>query len=237
MEHRRIDKVMTREVVRVRPEATFKEVAALLAEHRISGMPVVDADGKVVGVVSESDLMARQAEQGADWLRVVRPGRRRPSLRRTRRAAAAKARAVAAGQLMSKPAVTVRPDDTVTEAARSMAGHGVERLPVVDADGRLVGIVTRSDLLGVFLRSDAQIRADVVDEVLVRGMWIAPNTIEVTVHQGVVTLTGQLEQPAEVEVLRWMTGQVDGVVAVVDQLTWRHDDRRPGLSEDRLRRR
>lgn len=197
MKHRKIGNVMTGDVVRVGSGASPAEVTELLARHRIGGLPVVDEDDKVIGVVSGADLHA-----GSD--------------------------ARTAGQLMSRPAVTVRPRDSVVDAARTMARYGVERLPVIDEEDRLIGIVTRRDLLRVFLRPDHEIRAEVIDEVLVRSLWLPPQTVDVTVTDGVVWLEGQLERHSEVPIVIRMAGQVDGVVAVVDRLTYRVEDARPG---------
>ncbi|MGW3565933.1 CBS domain-containing protein [Streptomyces sp. NPDC000941] len=196
MKHRKIGNVMTDEVVRVGSGASPHEVTELLARYRIGGLPVVDEDEKVVGVVSGADLRAGSAARTA-------------------------------GQLMSRPAITVRPQDSVVDAARTMARHGVERLPVIDEEDRLIGIVTRRDLLGVFLRPDHEIRAEVIDEVLVRSLWLLPHAVDVTVTDGVVRLEGQLERHSEVPIAVRMTGQVDGVVAVVDRLTYRVDDAAP----------
>lgn len=227
MKHRRIENVMTREPVCVSSTASFKEVAETLAEHRISGVPVVDADRKVVGVVSETDLTTRQAALAVGTVHEKRRVRLPFAAGRNARRTAVKATAANAGGLMTAPAVTIGTDASVTEAARSMAEHRVDRLPVVD-DGRLVGIVTRSDLLKVFLRPDADIRAEVVDGVLVRGLWLRPTDVQVTVHQGVVTLSGRLEYRGDAEIARHMASHVDGVVKVVDQLTWHVDNAGPG---------
>ncbi|MEU9188906.1 CBS domain-containing protein [Streptomyces sp. NPDC048484] len=232
MKHSKVGSVMTSEVVRATYGTPFKEVARLLAEHRISGLPVVGDDGKVIGVISETDLMARQAqtpdplkpERRFDW-RKLTPGVR---ARRT------KARARTAGQLMSEPAVTIRSDGTVVEAARVMAHRRVERLPVVDEEERLVGIVTRRDVLQVFLRPDTEIRAAVVDEALVKALWLSPDAIGVDVHQGVVTLTGQLDRRSAVAMVVHMCRATDGVVAVVDQLTYRFDDSRLRQDENSM---
>lgn len=194
MKHRKIGNVMTDDVVRVGHGASSEEVGALLERHRIGGLPVVDEDDKVVGVITGTDL--------ADG-------------------------AVSAGQLMSRPAVTVRPQDSIVDAARSMARHRVERLPVVDEEDRLIGIVTRRDLLRVFLRPDDEIREEVIDEVLVRSLWLRPQSVTVTVTDGVVRLEGELDRHSEVPIAVRMAGQVDGVVAVVDRLTYRMDDSRP----------
>lgn len=201
MKHRKIGNVMTDDVVRVGHGVSSEEVGRLLRRHRIGGLPVVDEDDKVVGVITGTDLAAGRADR-ADG-------------------------AVPAGQLMSRPAVTVRPQDTIVDAARSMARHRVERLPVVDEEDRLIGIVTRRDLLRVFLRPDDEIREEVIDEVLVRSLWLGPQSVAVTVTDGVVRLEGELDRHSEVPIAVRMAGQVDGVVAVVDRLTYRVDDSRP----------
>ncbi|MFI0817634.1 CBS domain-containing protein [Streptomyces sp. NPDC021098] len=195
MKHRKIGNVMTDDVVRVGHGASSEEIGALLERHRIGGLPVVDEDDKVVGVITGTDLMTDEAA----------PAR----------------------QLMSRPAVTVRPQDSIVDAARSMDRHGVERLPVVDEEDRLIGIVTRRDLLRVFLRPDDEIRAEVIDEVLVRSLWLRPQSVAVTVTDGVVRLEGELDRHSEIPIAVRMAGQVDGVVAVVDRLTYRVDDSRP----------
>ena len=227
MKHSKVGALMTSDVVRAEYGTPFKEVALLLAEHRISGLPVVDDDEKVLGVISETDLMTRQADA---------PGPPEPHHRfhwhgwtpgsRSRRT---KARSRTAGRLMSSPAITVHSDATVAEAARVMARRRVERLPVVDDEERLVGIVTRRDLLQVFLRPDPEILTSVRNDVLVRALWLTPYSVDVDVHEGVVTLTGQLERRSECAMAVEMCRQTDGVVAVVDHLTHRFDDswRRP----------
>ncbi|MZE78939.1 CBS domain-containing protein, partial [Streptomyces sp. SID5475] len=153
-------------------------------------------------------------------------------------------RAPTAGELMTSPAVTVRALDSIAHAARTMVRHQVERLPVVDEEDRLVGIVTRRDLLQVFLRPDADIRREIIDEVLVGALWLPPHAIGVTVVGGVVVLEGCLERRSEVPIAEHMAGQVDGVVSVVSHLTHRYDDAkiRPvepalhGLADGWLRR-
>ncbi len=223
MERRTIAEVMTPAVVRVGPGTPFKEITALLAEHHISGLPVTDPDGRVVGVISETDLSTRQARlyQG------IRTGRgrfRMPWRSRAERAADAKARGLTARELMSAPPVTVHPGDSLVAAARTMEQHRIERLPVVDTAGRLVGIVTRRDLLRIFLRPDEEIRDEVVHDVLGRTLWLAPSAVRVTVEDGVVTLEGRLERRSKIPFAVGLTRQVDGVVAVVDRLGWRIDD-------------
>ncbi|MEV0321371.1 CBS domain-containing protein [Streptomyces sp. NPDC050658] len=222
MKHSKIGSVMTGDVVSVRYGTPFKEVARLLSEYRISGLPVIDAEDKVVGVISETDLLVREVE-------APDPYRRRRRLRMPRMTAAArrgrsKATARTAGRLMSTPPVCVHADNTIAEGARRMARDRVERLPVVDDEERLVGIVTRRDLLQVFLRPDDDIRHEVIEEVLVRTLWLAPGAVTISVHNGVVTLDGRLERRSEVSVALHMAREVDGVVAVVNKLSHRLDD-------------
>ncbi|MFI0960803.1 CBS domain-containing protein [Streptomyces sp. NPDC021080] len=242
MRYDKIGSVMTTDVVRAGYGTPFKEVARLLAAHRISGLPVVDEDDKVIGVLSETDLLMHQATTPDPYepehhLRFagLTPGARRQ---------AAKNKARTAGGLMTAPAVTVHADDTIVQAARTMAQKHVERLPVLDEEDRLVGIVTRRDLLQVFLRPDEEIRREVIDEVLVGSLWLSPRSIEVSVTEGVVTLAGSMERKSETEIAVSMTRRIDGVVDVVSHLTHRlddaylrPDDRAPhGVAEDWLRR-
>ncbi|WP_461026089.1 BON domain-containing protein, partial [Streptomyces sparsus] len=137
---------------------------------------------------------------------------------------AARSRARTAGELMTSPAITVGPRASVVAAARLMAARGVERLPVIDEEGRLAGIVTRRDLLGVFLRSDEEIRREVINEVLVHALWLPPQHLRVDVGNGVVTLTGTLPRRSEIRVAERLTERVDGVVSVVADLGYEEDD-------------
>ncbi|WP_320779577.1 CBS domain-containing protein [Streptomyces sp. CRN 30] len=223
MRHDKVGSVMTRDVVRAGATTPFKEVVRLLSEHRVSGLPVVD-DERVVGVLSETDLMMHQARSPVPYepARHARLAALTPGVRRQ----AAKAGARTAGQLMTAPPVTAHADDTVVAAARLMAQRRVERLPVLDEEGRLVGIVTRGDLLTVFLRSDEEIHRTVVEQVLGKALWLTPRTIGVSVSDGVVTLDGRMERESDTEIAVSMTRRLDGVVDVVDRLTHRLDDSR-----------
>ena len=219
-----VGEVMTTEVVHTRRETSFKDVARLLNRHRISGLPVVDHDDKVLGVISETDLIRRQAaHSGQDAPRRFRM----PQLRRTARETAIAKPHVTAEQLMSTPAITVHPEQRVADAARVMERHHVERLPVVDEEDRLIGIATRRDLLRVFLRTDDEIRQQVIDEVLTRSMCLPPHTVTVSVADGMVTLQGQLEHRSDIPLVIRMTWRLDGVVGVVSSLTFRIDDAHP----------
>ncbi|MFB6777273.1 CBS domain-containing protein [Streptomyces sp. NPDC056352] len=212
MKHITVGDLMTDEVVSVVSANSFKDVAKLLAQHNISGLPVLDSEDRVVGVISESDLLVRQTGTGPAT-GTSPEGAGRPT-------------ATTAGEVMSSPAVTVLADETVTGAARLMKRRGVERLPVVDEEGRLIGIVTRRDLLGLFLRPDAEIRRRVVEDVLVDTMGLRADVVAVHVVDGVVTLEGELERQSEIPVLIRLTEQLDGVVAVMSHLTTRFEDGR-----------
>ncbi|MER6283141.1 CBS domain-containing protein [Streptomyces sviceus] len=227
MKATKIGALMVEDVIAVDRDTPFKEVARLLGEHHISGLPVVDEDDRVLGVISETDLMLRQARSPAAPSALGR-------LRRGVRSTAAKSRARTAEGLMTAPAVTVRADATLPEAARLMAHRRVERLPVVDEEDRLVGIVTRRDLLEVFLRADDDIRRAVEQEVLLNTLWLAPQNITVLVRDGVVTLAGELERRSEKSIALRTTGRVDGVVGVVDRLSYRIDDTRLQPAEQAL---
>ncbi|MFF9815266.1 CBS domain-containing protein [Streptomyces sp. NPDC014006] len=241
MRHNKVGSVMTTEVVRAAYGTPFRG-ARLLATHGISGLPVVDEDDKVIGFLSETDLMMHQATVPDPYepKHRVRLGEPTPGGKRH----AAKGKARTAAELMTQPPITVHADDTIVQAARTMAQRHVERLPVLDEEGRLGGIVTRRDLLQVFLRPDAEIRDEVIKEVLVHALWPAPRSVEVSVAEGVVTLTGHMERKRETEIALSMTRRTDGVVDVVNQLTYRLDDARlrtddqalHGVADDWLRR-
>lgn len=233
MDHRLIGQLVNRDAVRARYGDSFKEIVRLLTVHGITGLPVVDGDGKVLGVISRSDMMFQQAAQEAELKRWY--ARRR--LTGGARAAHARARSRTAGQLMTSPAVTVGVHQNVTEAVRLMAASKVDRLPVVDEAGRLIGLVTRSDLLKVFLRSDDEIRAELITEVLVRVMGLDPNAVEATVRAGVVTLDGRLPLRDQVPLTARLASRIDGVVAVVDRLEYLEDDTKGADFEESVRAR
>src|SRR5579871_3903099 len=151
---RTVREIMTNRVIWVSKDATFREMAVALHEHRVSAFPVVDDDHKVIGVVSEADLLTKEALDDE-------PGVLAGILHRRDQA---KARGITAGELMTATVVTVRPQDTVEHAAKLMYDRRVKRLPVTDADGHLVGIVSRADVLAVFDRTDEAIRKEITDD-------------------------------------------------------------------------
>jgi CBS domain-containing protein len=220
-------KAAVRDVMSARPvwvseSTSFKEIAAKLREFRVSAFPVLDADGRVTGVVSEADLLAKEATLGE-------PGGIRGTLARlSHPAGRAKAAGVTAAELMTSPAVTVGPGDTVEHAAWLMFAHQVKRLPVVDMGGRLAGIVSRSDVLAVFDRPDEQIRQEILSQVIPARS--EPSWYSVVVKDGVVTLEGSPETASVGRDLIRRARHVQGVVAVRDRLAYPLPDvpSRPG---------
>jgi len=201
--------LMTTEVVAVRRETTFKEMAAVLRRYRVSALPVIDDAGRVIGVVSEADLLAKEA--------LADPGVMAEVLHRQD---VRKAEGLTAGDLMTHPAVTASPEDPVEQAARMMHFMRVKRLPVVNSGGQRIGIVSRSDGLAVFDRPDEDIRQEIVDTMLLHEFLIDPRTFRVTVESGVVTMEGCPETAALGRALVRKARHVPGVVAVRDRLTY-----------------
>lgn len=216
----RVRDLMTTDVLTLGPEAPLKDVARILVEHRISGLPVCDIEGHVLGVVSEGDILykehdPREAHSGGPlgWMIDGSPNF----------AGYAKASAHTAGQAMTSPAVTIAPTDTVAAAARLMCERRVNRLPVV-ADGTMVGIVTRADLVRAFVRSDAEILNEIRTDVLRKTMWVDEGQIEIEVARGSVTLEGMLDRRSDVEVLERLVARVPGVTTVASSVAWKVDD-------------
>ncbi|KAB2976794.1 CBS domain-containing protein [Streptomyces sp. SS1-1] len=216
MWHRTVSDLMTTSVVKVHRDTGFKDIAKLLAEYDVTAVPVVDDADQVLGLVSEADLLRKEAAQldPAGLLPVLRPA---PADR-------AKAEATTAEGLMSRPAVTARPQWTAVEAAQVMERHHVKRLPVVDETGRLLGLISRADLLRVFLRGDAAIREEITGQVLLRTLGIAPDAIAVRVVDGRVSLKGTVERASLVPLVVRLCRGVDGVVDVSAELRHRVDD-------------
>jgi CBS-domain-containing membrane protein len=218
MKHMTVGDVMTKDVVSVRTSASFRQIAAAMLTRKVGALPVVDSTNRVIGLVSRTDLVAKEiaAEGGAHraWQHLSAHGRD----------VHARAGATTAAGLMSAPVVTVEPGATIARAAYLMRRHECTHLPVVDAGGTLLGIVSRGDLLSAFLRDDVEIREDVVRKVLVEGIDADPDSLEVVVHDGVVTLSGPLDYASTAAYAIRMTRSVPGVVDVVDHLNARAED-------------
>ena len=203
--------VMSTHVVAVRKSAPFKELAAILREQRVSAFPVIDDDCRVIGVVSEADLLTKEALDG------VMPGVFTGMFRQQEKA---KAEGVTAGELMTSPAVTVGPDEPLTRAAQLMYGSRVKRLPVVDAEGKLIGIVTRTDVLAVYDRKDADIQHEITENVILQHHLCDPACFTVTVADGIVTIEGTPETGPVGRDIVEEARHVEGVVAVRDRLVY-----------------
>ena len=214
--------VMTPSVVSVRRGTPLKEVAHLLVDQRVSGVPVVDVDGAVLGVVSEADLLVKG--QGADAVR-HRPLARFLGESRESRAQLAKLGAVTAGEAVTAPAVTITSGRSIHEAAAIMTGRSVNRLPVVD-DGRLVGIVTRADLVRAYVRSDDELARTIREDVIRGNLWLDPALFTVIVTDGVASISGRVERRSTAEMIERSVSMVSGVVQVQTDVTWALDDSR-----------
>ncbi|MGC0418136.1 CBS domain-containing protein [Embleya sp. AB8] len=222
MLHRKIEDVMTRDVGTVGPDAEFTDIVAALDARRISAVPIVDGERRILGLVSEADLLRAQVEQAVDDRRL--PGLRRRTPRHTR------GEGHTARELMTSPVVTVDPLSSTLRGARLMDRHHVKRLPVVDSAGHLVGIVSRCDLLRTFLRPDPEIRAEIEQDVLRSALWLEPGTIEVDVRDAVVRLSGNVDNRSLIDIVLRLCRAVDGVESVSHDLTFDFDDShlRPG---------
>ncbi|WP_329022603.1 CBS domain-containing protein [Streptomyces sp. NBC_00690] len=197
MRHRRVTDLMTPTAVSVQRGTGFKEIARLLDEYGITAVPVVDEDERPVGVVSEADLLRRQTSQTTGNT---------------------------AESLMSSPAVVAQPHWSAIRAARVMEQHRIKRLPVVDGDGRLTGVISRSDLLQLFLRRDRSIQEEILEDVLTQTLGLSPSALTVDVTDGVVTLSGAVERSSLIPVTVRLCESVDGVVDVVNRLVYEVDD-------------
>jgi CBS domain-containing protein len=213
--------VMTRNVAAVRPETPLRDVAELMVDKGISGVPVVDATGAVLGVVSEADFVIK--ERGSEAVHHRLLSRIFGDSRRTQ-AELAKIEATTAGEAMTSPAITVEASDTLRSAAETMADRKINRLPVIEG-GVLVGIVTRADIVRAFIRSDAELEHLVRDEVLAKtAFWLEPESFSVVVRDGVVRLGGRVDRRSLADTIVQVIHGLGGVVRVESELTWEIDD-------------
>ncbi|MGW3659703.1 CBS domain-containing protein [Streptomyces sp. NPDC005151] len=197
MRHRSVSDLMTPTAVSVQRGTTFKEIARLLDEFGVTAVPVVDENGCPVGVISEADLLRRRdSGSGVN----------------------------AAVDLMSHPAITAAPEWSAVRAARVMEKHKVKRLPVVDSGGRLIGVLSRSDLLQLFLRRDHAIEEEILEDVLTHTLRLSPSSLTVEVADGLVTLSGTVSRHSLVPIVLRLCRSVDGVVDVINRLDYEQDD-------------
>ncbi|MFF0862034.1 CBS domain-containing protein [Nonomuraea sp. NPDC003560] len=219
--------VMTRQVTAVQADAPFKDVAEVLVTSGISAVPVLGEDDRVIGVVSEGDLMRKEEFREQYWGESYRPPLRARLRRRLTGAGEEGARKAAghtAADLMTSPAVTVPASASTVRAARIMDESGVKRLVVTDAEGRLEGIVSRRDLLRMYLRDDDEIRRRVIEGLEPRSRWDDRDGIIVEVHDGIVTLSGHLDRRSEAAAAVHAAERTDGIVGVRESLGWKEDD-------------
>jgi len=202
--------VMNTRVIALKRSADFKEIVSVLRHHGVSACPVVNDAGQVIGVVSEGDLLFKEADPATPCGSI----RMRWKLNEE-----SKANAVTAGHLMTSPAVTIQPDTPVAVAAKVMQDRRLKRLPVVTDDGSLIGIVSRADILSVYERPDADILDEVRTAIMAGEFGLDPSDFGVTVTSGIVTITGMVEDQCAALDLVARTRHTEGVVAVRDRLT------------------
>ncbi|GIF01158.1 hypothetical protein Ari01nite_86220 [Paractinoplanes rishiriensis] len=202
----KVSDVMTRDVVTAGPDAPINELAGLLTRHRISAVPVVADDGRLLGLVSEADLAARIS-------------RTAPAPRH-----ATAARAPRARDLMSRPVHTAAPDELLSAAARRMRKRHVRRLIVTDDTRRVTAVVSRADLMRLYTRGDDTLRREITEQVLKKTLWIGPAQVRADVDAGVVTLTGEVGRRSTAEIAARLSAGVPGVSHVVDNIAYAFDD-------------
>ncbi len=213
----KVDRLMTRDLATVTGDETLKVAARMMVEQKISGLPVVDSDRRLVGVVTEGDILHQETlrNPSTTFLGLFR---RAGNFSRT------------VSEVMTTRVVTISPDADHTEAARLMESAGVKRLPVIATEGNLVGIISRSDVLKVFGRPDSEIEEELFTEVIERILWLNPQLVTVSVQDGLVALTGEVPARSDTRILEEMAKRVDGVIEVdIGGLSFDVDDTmRPG---------
>ncbi len=211
--------IMTTDPVKVTGNTHLKEAARLMVRHRVSGLPVVDEGGKLIGILSEGDFIRREAgrdrPQGVSLLDAVfGEGELQPVGAET------------VAEIMTRSVVTITPEATVGEAARVMGRRNVKRLPVVDLEGELIGIVSRADIVGAFTKPDDVIEDEVREDLIRRLLFLDPELVRVSADDGVVTLEGELENRTEAHLLEELARRIAGVVRVESRLRYKVDDRK-----------
>jgi CBS domain-containing protein len=217
---------MTTELMTVGPEAGLKAAARLMIDHGISGLPVVDDDGTLVGIITEADFLIREARRThRRYRRLLEAifGEREPQ-----------PAGDTVGDAMTRHPIVVDPDTRVAEAAREMADRGIKRVPVVDGAGKLVGIVSRADIMRLFTRPDAAIGEQIRQDVAGRVLMIDPDRLSVDVAEGVVTLGGSVPTRTDARLLEELTSRIEGVVRVESRVTYDVDDGLPPEQAERL---
>lgn len=214
---RTVADVMTKRVHVASPMTPFKLLVRLIEENKVSAIPIVNQNGIPVGVVSESDLLLKERRTQLES---------EPSLfhPRRRRVEVSKAQGTVAADLMTSPTISVPADTTLMEAARLMQERNIRRLIVTDSRGRIAGIVTRSDLLQVFLRTDEDLRDEMINKVIPAVLFDHDGHLNVDVRSNVITLSGEVDRKSDARILTRLASDLDGAVGVINQLTYRWDD-------------
>ena len=209
-----VNEVMTTHVVAVTKDASFRDIATMLRRHRVSAFPVVDADGKVIGVVSEADMLPKEALLAAPGVRVPAGDAE------SRHNDFAKATGVTAASIMTRAPITITQDEPVTSAARLMYSCKVKSLPVVTEHGYLIGIISRADVLSVYCRPAAEITREITQDVIMTELRGDPGSFTVTVKDGIVTLEGRPQSAQQGRDILAEVWHVEGVISVRDRLTY-----------------
>jgi CBS domain-containing protein len=214
--------VMTSEVTTIGGDAPLKEAAMVMVHAGISGIPVVDDENRVIGIITEADFVAAEADRS--W------GRQRKRLLANFFGEAEASAASTVADVMTKKPHTIDRSSSVTEAARRMTDLGIKRLPVVAPDGTLEGIISRADVMGAFARSDMELKAEIDADVVDRIMRLAPDSISVVVVNGVVTLEGTVEKKSDSRLLEELAVRVEGVISVESNVQYGRDDTKSGTA-------
>lgn len=212
--------VMSDEIMTITADAPLKDAAMIMVKSGVSGLPVVDDDRKVVGIITEADFVT--AEANRSW------GRQRRRLLANFLGDPAPQNAKTVADVMTLDPHTIDSASSVTEAARKMTDLRVKRLPVVLPDGTLCGIISRADVMGVFTRPDDALADEIANGVAVDILGLSPGDISVAVDDGVAQISGHVPSRSEARILEELSSRVEGVVAVESSVTWTHDDTKPG---------
>ena len=222
----KLEDLMTTDVITVGVDTSLKEAARRMIEAGISGLLVTGDRGELLGIVSEADFVAgeshRREKTKPRILRWFLEDGDVPTFERT------------VGDIMTTGVLTLPPEADHPEAARLMQKAGIKRIPIVTDDGRLLGLVSRSDILRAFARSDSEIAEEIADHVMRKVLWLDPHRVTVRVEDGNVTISGRLETRSDAELLVELTKRLDGVVSVVDSLTWEFDNSKTSMVPPRL---
>ena len=213
--------LMTTDPITTTPGALLKEAARIMVREKISGLPVMEGS-KVVGIVTEGDFLRQEANRDQPY--------RLSLLEALFGEGGAEPAVETVGEVMTEPVITITPDATVSEAARVMSHRKVKRLPVLDDGGNLIGVISRADVVNAFTKPDEVIEDEVREDIVRRLLFLEPDVIDVGVDDGVVTLSGELENRTEAHLLEELTRRIAGVVRVVSNLTYEVDDQRIGKS-------